>query len=224
MASTFFLTIILAVYSIQGATVWDSGNGKIHRLKVVQDVWLEQPHWNYNGHSFFILARHSGYPLKRSLIQFEDLPSTCPLNKIRWAKMYLYFIHAYKVSFFTVSQAPWFTHTVSIHRVKRSWKETEATSSRRYIGANWAQQYLQLGTDADSNPLYPVTTIHTSRPHGFVEFDITAAIRHWKEGYINYGLLLKVTDENLAGRDLRFYSKEHNHANRRPYVNVMCDY
>ena len=228
MAHILLLVIIFATYSTQ-ATPWNSGDGNIYKLKVVQDVWLERSNVNYNHYRWLIVARLYQFPLKRSLIQFQDLPSSCPLNKIRWAKMYVYFAYAHIASWHTVSQAPWLTHTINIHRIKKSWKESEATSTRRMIlngqNVNWHQQYLHLGIDAESHPICPATTIYTSRPSGFVEFDITSAVRSWKEpGQSNYGLLLKVINESANGRGIRFYSNKHADSSKHAFVNVMCDY
>ena len=59
------------------------------------------------------------------------------------------------------------------------------------------------------------------RPSGYIEFDITEAMRNWQYGDPNYGVLLRATNENDIGRDVRFYSNanKHHHA----YVTVLCD-
>ena len=224
MALHVLLIIVLATCSTQGLTISNNGDGNIYKLKVVQDVTLEKSNVNYNYLQYLLVARHPQYPLKRSLIQFENLPASCPLNKIRWAKMYLYFAYAHKASWQSVSQAPYLTHTIHIHQVKQSWVETQATSILRKNGKTWFKEYLDLGKDAEYKPVCPATTIYTSRPRGFVEFDITGAIRSWKQGFYNYGLLLKVVNEQSNGRDLRFFSKESADSSKHAFVNVMCNY
>ena len=62
------------------------------------------------------------------------------------------------------------------------------------------------------------------RPPGFVEFDITVAMRNWQSGDSNYGVLLMATNEEALGRDIRFTSKTSPNSNQHAYVNVLCDY
>ncbi len=38
----------------------------------------------------------------------------------------------------------------------------------------------------------------TGRPAGYVEFDITEAMRNWKSGQPNYGLLVWATNEESS--------------------------
>lgn len=58
---------------VSGQTCTYVGNGKTScRLDVVQDVWIERPTTNYNNYDWLLIAKHPGYPLKRSLLQFED--------------------------------------------------------------------------------------------------------------------------------------------------------
>ena len=61
------------------------------------------------------------------------------------------------------------------------------------------------------------------RPSGFMEFDITRAMRNWKAGDPNYGLLLLATNEDTVGRDIRFSSNADRTTSRHAYVNVLCD-
>lgn len=90
--------LVLSVFTlalVAGYKNGDSGDGNIHILKVVEDVWLERSNRNYNYHEHLIIGRLRQYPLKRSLLRFGDLSkSTCPVNKIRWAKMYVYYLQA----------------------------------------------------------------------------------------------------------------------------------
>eukprot|EP00731_Ephydatia_muelleri_P012430 Em0006g1324a len=67
-------------------------------------------------------------------------------------------------------------------------------------------------------------TVFPGLPQGYVEFDMTEAARNWKDGAANNGLLVWATNENEAGTDLRFYSRRHIDATKRPFVNVLCAY
>lgn len=54
----------------------DLGDNRfIYKLQVSQDVTLESGSSNYNSLQYLIIALHPAYPLKRSLVQFESLPS-----------------------------------------------------------------------------------------------------------------------------------------------------
>ena len=109
-------------------------------------------------------------------------------------------------------------------QLKKSWKETEATSSRRYYGENWSEHYLDLkGNDAGPDVI-GTTTVYTNRPAGFVEFDVTNAVRNWANGNSNYGVLLRATTEYTEGRGIRFFSKSHSDSSRHAFINVLCEY
>jgi hypothetical protein len=227
MLGLISVTLCLALYfPVTQATAWDSGDGSIYKLNVVQDVTLENPNGNMNYLQYLLLGLHPQYAKKRSLIQFEDLPATqCPVSKIRWAKMYIYFQYAHKASGNTVTQTPYISRPIQVHMVKKRWLESQATSGIRLSGVNWSQHYLDLNdNDAEAAPQDGATTIYTMHPRGFVEFDVTRAVRSWARGNPNYGLLLWATDENLGGRDLRFASNADRDTKKHAFVNVMCDY
>ena len=60
------------------------------------------------------------------------------------------------------------------------------------------------------------------RPSGFVEIDITRAMRNWQRGDPNYGVVLLATNERDAGRDIRFYSNASGDSKKHAFVNVLC--
>lgn len=103
--------------------------------------------------------------------------------------------------------------------VKKSWKESQANSYYRYRGARWSSRYLNVnGRDADPCPQGQVT-MYAGRPSGWIEFDVSWAVKMWRSGVRNYGLLVKALNENEPGRDRRFYGK---YSKTRPFVRVMC--
>jgi hypothetical protein len=214
---------LLCVTSFEAYAQSDSGAGLVYKLPVTQDVSIERSNGNYNYLRFLLLATHLNYPLKRSLLQFQDLSWNC--THIKWAKMYVYFAYSHKPSFHSVKQSPYISRPLQVHQVKQQWSETQATSVYRLTGKEWNKPWLALdGSDADPNGLLcePVT-VYTSRPSGFMEFDITEAMRNWQNGDPNYGVLLRATNENDLGRDVRFYSNAEGDRSRHAYVNVLCD-
>ena len=104
-------------------------------------------------------------------------------------------------------------------RVLKLWKEQEATSRYREIGLKWNSTLLNIGNDTESEPQCEYsfnerskcspTTLYPPRPSGFMEFDVTMAMRSWSKGAPNYDLLVKVINKAANGRDIRFYSKSH---------------
>ena len=200
----------------------DLGNGIVTRLEATQDVWLERGDVNYNSHEVVLVGNHYGYPKKRFLIQFENLPSKC--KPVKCAKMYLFFFYAHKASFNTVRECPDIPRALRVHQVKKEWSEAQATSALRLPSVPWSAPYLSLdGRDADSK-FQDEVTVHTGRPSGYIEFDITEAVRNWRKGDPNYGLLVVAKNEQEVGRDLRFFSREHADRSRHPFVNVLCEY
>ena len=198
---------------------WDSGAGTVYKLPVIQDVFIENRS-NKNSYGFTIVGKHPQYNKKRALYQFEQLPATC--TNIAWAKMYIYFIYAHKASWQTVQSAPYFPQTILAHQVKQEWRESEATQFLRLVGVNWNTSYVGLDNiDASPIPTDKVA-VFTSRPAGFMEFDITSAIKNWQQGQANYGVMLWSLSENRDGKDLRFASRENADPKKHAFVNVLC--
>ena len=217
------IIITIAMLQMVVATVWaancgNTGRGTICSLEATQDVWLEGSR-NKNSYDFLIVAKHPQYAKKRFLIQFEDIPSTC--KHIHWAKMYLYFFVAHKPSWQSAQQTPHISRQLQVHQVKKSWNETQATTTHRLTRKHWSRSYLALdGTDAVAYSQGDVI-MYPGQPYRYVEFDITEAARNWKSGEKNNGLLVWATNEEEEGRDRRFYSSESE--TNKPFMIIFCD-
>lgn len=219
---TLFMVTLLA-HVTQGVTRYDTGRGLVYKLSVVQDVTLERPNTNFNSLPFLLVSRHPDYPNKRSLVKFENLPLSCPAHKIVSAKMYLYYVYAHKASWHPITKTPFIPRYIQVHLVKKSWNEYQATSSKRSSYAYWSKQYLGVdNTDAERTPQGQSVVIFPYRPRGFVEFDITRAIRKWRYGVPNNGLLIRATNELQSGRGIRFASNADRDRSRHAYVLVLC--
>ena len=198
----------------------NGGQGDVYHLKVVEDVWLEGS-FNYNNYQWLLVAKHVGYSKKRSLLRFEDIPNDC--KTINFAMMYIYYSYSHKASWQSVTAAPFISRTIQAHRVLKRWNETQATRYIRSISDKWDTAYLGLDdTDANDCPTGH-TIIHTWRPSGFVEIEVTSAVQDWKAGKPNYGLLLWATNEDINGRDTRFFSKSYSDSSKHPYMLVNCN-
>jgi len=54
------------------------------------------------------------------------------------------------------------------------------------------------------------------RPTSFVELDVTSAMKDWRDGKPNYGLLFWATNEDVDGRDAKFASKRNTDLVKHP--------
>lgn len=207
-----------------GVTVYNTGAGILYTLKVVQDVSLERSTTNYNYLIYLLVSKHPDYPNKRSLVQFENLPTTCALPHIKSAKMYLYYKYAHKASFHSIYKSPFIPRYMYAHLVKKSWSESQATNTKRYSNQFWSAPWLALdGRDAELEPQdWNPVTIYPLRPEGFVEFDVTSAITKWRSGVPNYGLVIRALNELQPGRGIRFYSNRFSQSSKHAFIRVLC--
>ena len=107
--------------------------------------------------------------------------------------------------------------------MKKSWNAAQATSTRRDNTHWWSSSHLGLdNTDAEAQPQADTVTIFPVRPRGYVEFDITRAVRQWRRGVPNNGVLIRATNELEIGRTIRFASSSMSDTSQRPYAIVLC--
>ncbi|XP_078370210.1 uncharacterized protein LOC144653953 [Oculina patagonica] len=219
-----FLLMALLAPVTQGVTTYNTGKGILYTLKVVKDVTLERSTTNFNYLQWLIVSKLPQFPNKRSLVQFENLPSACPLIKIQSAKMYLYYVYAHKAGWQTITQTPLIPRYMQAHLVKKSWVVSQATSTKRYSSVTWSTPWLGLdNTDAEAIPQdWNPVTIYPLQPPGFVAFDITPAAKAWRSGVPNYGLVIRAVNELEPGRSIRFASDAYSDATKHAFVRVLC--
>ena len=217
------LVAVLVTPPARGVMTFDTGAGKVHKLSVTQDVTLERGSQNFNSLEYLIVSKHPEYPNKRSLVQFEDLPSSCPSSNVISAKMYLYFQYSHKASLMSVKSVPLFSRYLRVYLVKKAWNESQTTSTMRLRGVPWSSPWLALdGRDAEATPQQGTVTIFPHRPKGFVEFDVTYAVKDWSNGVANNGLVIRATNELDPGRDTRFASNANMDSSTHAFVLVRC--
>ena len=218
LSNILIVITIVWISCSHGLLTRNFGNGILHLMNATADVIVYDGS-NQNNLNFLIVGNHPGYPLKRSLVKFEDIPSDC--TNIKWAKMYLYFWYSHKASFRSDSDVPYIPRPLQVRQVKKSWLENQATRDNRLTGVRWKSEYLDItGPDAKKRPLDTVT-IFTGRPGGYIEFDITKAARSWISGQKNNGLVISAENEDVFGREARFYSRER--ITDPPRMSVLCD-
>ena len=218
------LVALLVPVTHAAVKAFDTGAGKVYKLEVKQDVTIESPTVNHNALKWLVVGKHPGYPTKRSLLKFEDLPvNNCPLHSIKWAKMYLYFDYAHKASKYRTSDVPDINRYLSVHLMKKAWNEAQANARYRVMGTPWTTEGIDIsGSDADACAQCGIITMFPARPSGFVEFDITAAVQSWAQGVPNNGVLVHAINELEAGRDLRFASNKEKDKDKHAFVHVLC--
>ena len=215
------LTLVAVLAGLANAQ-YSCGNGIVYKEVATADTWLEED--SANGYqTFLIVSKHTDYSKKRTLIKFgnieSNVPSTC---NITFAKMYLNYWYSHKASFYSVQQAPFLSRRLQVNQVNKDWSEAQATRDYRFSRMPWSTPDLATdGTDASAY-VQDCVPLHTGRPSGYIEFDVTVAVKNWFAGDPNYGLLVWDVTENLDGRDIRFYSREISDTNKRPFVNVFC--
>ncbi len=202
----------------------DYGNGILYRMNATDDVFVENGR-NKDYHDFLIVGNHPDFSLKRTLVKFEDIPHTC--KSIQWAKMYLYFWYSHKASDMSDAAVPYIPRPLQVNQIKKYWNENTATRDNRQPGVEWSTPYLGLdGSDAIADVL-DVVTVYTGRPAGHMEFDITQAAKNWLSGQPNYGVVISATNEEILGREARFYSRERGSDidwRVHPRMSVLCRY
>ena len=215
------LILIATEYSLALLKL-DYGNGIFYRMSATDDVFVYNG-GNQNFRDFLIVGNHPDYPLKRTLVRFEDIPHTC--KSIQRAKMYLYFWYSHKASFMSDAEVPYIPRPLQVNQIKKYWNESTATRDSSQPGVQWNTTYLGLdGSDAVASAL-DVVTVYTGRPAGQMEFDITQAAKNWLSGQPNYGVVISATNEEIQGREARFYSRERKGDWRvHPRMTVLCHY
>lgn len=103
LAATLLMSLAPVTHCV---TTYNTGAGILYTLKVVKDVALETPTTNHNNLIYLLVSKHPQYPNKRSLVQFENLPTSCSACNIKSAKMYLYYKYAHKASWHSIYQTP----------------------------------------------------------------------------------------------------------------------
>ena len=81
--------IMLAIVAkeTEAYRTYNTGRGMVYRLGVTQDTTLEGSTQQLDYLQYLLVSKHPQFPNKRSLVQFENLPSACGPLQIISAKM-----------------------------------------------------------------------------------------------------------------------------------------
>ena len=144
--------IQLFIISLAWHTISAQVNLRSFIIKVTQDVWLERSYSNYNSYPFLLVGKHPAYPLKRTLMKFQDIPKECTMP--RSATLHLFFLYAHKASWQSSQQAPPLPRYITAHTVLKSWSESQVTTTKRDSHSRWNSPWLNLGKDASLVAVY----------------------------------------------------------------------
>ena len=160
---------------------------------------------------YVLVGKGMDFAKKRFVIQFENITNNC--TQVDSAVMYLQYGYAHKAEW--ILEEPTLTRQLCTYQILSSWDEETFGGST----------YMTAGTDYVPNCMDLVTltndTIEGQLPSGFVPFDITEAARSWVSGADNNGILVLDLNEDLDGRDRRFWSREGPPRNW-PYLEITC--
>ena len=178
------------------------------KLKAVKDTTLESGAF-LGSFQYLLVGKHAGTSKKRFVVQFEDISNNC--SKVAEAVMYLKYAYAHSGTI-----GPLVTRYLCVHQILRDWDE----------GSIGSTTYMNENTDYNSQCVDIVTmtpgSIEGQLANGFVPFDITELAKNWLKGDANYGILVRDINEDVLGRDRRFYSRESSTEDRRPYIGITC--
>ena len=219
MRSAAFI-VIFALLSF-GENFGQTKGSTTYKLRVVEDVTLERGSTNFNYLEYLITSFHPGFPKKRSLLRFENVPSGC--KSVSSATMFLYYVYSHKASYLSDAEVPFITRTIRAHRVLKPWRESQATSTKRDSYNYWQTQWLGLDNRDATSSYTGQVTIKPYHPKGFVEIDLTSAAIAWKSGSSNYGVVIWATNEDQPGRDTRFASNAHSDSSLHAYILLNCE-
>lgn len=105
---------------------------------------------------------------------------------------------------------------VAVYRIKRDWDPKTAT----YL-TPWSRPGLEPKVDMDLEPTTVVTLTNLVDTEGWLDLDITPAVRGWLEGEPNYGLAVRMTDDSFGMAHLWVYTTKYEDVNLRPKFSLV---
>ena len=175
----------------------------------IEDTFINQvePDRNYGREGYLHMGRYASGPARNALLRF-DL-SMVPMGAIILeADLYL------------------FGHTLDdnvpmcMHRMNRSWVETEATWRQAGAKASWAQEGA-LNVPVDHDPLCIPGVFDQSGNVGYFSWNIKPIVQSWVNGEAeNHGVIGIVAPGSKAIDRQGFYSSEYSLPPLRPWLSL----
>ena len=196
-------------------------------VAVDRDVYIVDE-TNKNYKKFLDVGIADNLPKRRSLIKFDLNAAGVPSNATVVNSLL-------KLKFYSTSgSGTIIDRTVNAHQVLKNWREAQATRDIRLNNSGtdvpWGTQYGQIGgTNADINGTAESATIFTIAEQQNIgstgplskSWSLTDLTQAWVDGSENNnGVLLWATNEDIAGKYLRFHSSEAVNSADQPVLEV----
>ncbi len=106
--------------------------------------------------------------------------------------------------------------TVTVHRLLREWEVTTAT-----YATPWSSPGLQPDVDYELEPTTVVTLTTLLQNEGWLDLNITPAVRDWLEGQPNYGLAVRLTNDSFGMAHFWVYTAEYEDPDLWPKLTLI---
>ncbi len=106
--------------------------------------------------------------------------------------------------------------TLAVQRILRDWDVLTATYE-----SPWETPGLAPGVDCEATPFITVTLATHLTEQGWLDLDITPAVRGWLAGQPNHGLALRLTDDSFGMAHLWVYTAEYEDPNLWPKLTLV---
>jgi serine/threonine protein kinase len=105
--------------------------------------------------------------------------------------------------------------TVAVHRILTDWDPNTATYE-----TPWSAPGLAPGVNYEAEPLANVVLADLLQHEGWLDLDITTAVRDWLAGKPNYGLAVRLTDDSFGMAHWWIYAAEYEDASLQPKLTL----
>lgn len=105
--------------------------------------------------------------------------------------------------------------TVAVHRVLTDWDPATAT-----FETPWSAPGLAPGVDYEAEPLVSVALTDLLQHEGWLDLDITTAVRDWLAGQPNHGVAVRLTDDSFGMAHWWVYAAEYEDASLQPRITL----
>eukprot|EP00043_Microstomoeca_roanoka_P017398 m.181334 g.181334 ORF g.181334 m.181334 type:complete len:517 (+) comp16627_c5_seq2:112-1662(+) len=231
LTATALLLLVLATSSSgqslperqQAATIGNTAAGSAistssKRIPVEADGWWEGGKIvvNHPAAAFVIIGKHTGYAIKRGLIDVSHDSMSKALHScqhgIASAHLSLYFMYAHRAS---GSSEPWVDRDIVVQGLRQTF--TQCGSS-----CKWPETFVKDPAYTDGITTEPVH-IPSGTTAQWFKWDITEIAQSWSDNAADIrGLVLYALNEETNGRDLRFASEEQTDRTLFPYIALSC--
>jgi hypothetical protein len=107
-------------------------------------------------------------------------------------------------------------NTLAAHQILKSWNVSQATHTHATSSSRWTTAGLGAGTDYATTPVGTATLGGT----GWMKVDVTSAVKSWRSGSTNRGLMLRLS-AGAPNAHYRVYLAEATNASLRPKLSVV---